>query len=870
MKNRRWKRKIIGTAAFLALAGCLLQPFTVVKAGMEVQAATNTQSFKNVTKKVTKKNPDITMEVSCGIDGVAVYDTPMLIQVTVTSSRDFNGYVQVTPAGNGYGEKVTAYAEDISLAAGAAKTFSFVSTYVGNDGKFSVALVNERDKVIYSETDTVALEGMGSVVYMGVLSDDFSALTYFDALGVNYAGDEQQINMLELTAENLPEDGSALGMLSYVLLDNYDTAKLSDKQYLALKEWVNQGGVLLVSLGANYQNVLHCFKDEFLSGTIGTVQKKNLSWDLGELIFDGNAASIEGNGNDTGQNDMDDTGFDTMQPDEEQESTMPEETQKSEEVLPNGPNSGVVRLDGVDTVEFSLEGGEEIADFTDAGTISKKNCGFGAVMVLSYDLGMEPFVSFDGRRAVALKLLQAAADTQTVSGMNGNSNAYYYNSNDIAKTMNRSKKPSILLFDLVLIIYLIVVGPVLYLILKKKNKRERIWIAIPVAAGICTVVIFLISTMYRIRKPLLNSFVIMQLGDGIVEETILTNVVCPKAKDYSLNLEEGYEKVRPQENYEYNFFDSANKDEDDNYYDLLIKKQNDGTQLRIHNSAAFQEKNFTISRISGNEVGELTLDLHFYTTGFGGTVTNNTNCNLENVVLNFENHFYMIDSLKKGESAAIDEDKLFLVRDYDSFADVMNYGNIIFSSLADRETYRKYQINQYMENYYVKKGSDRYRNGCVWASIGSYTPDMVKEGRVKQYGGAVVYFPFTGNYEDVYTGYCPDINALAIASDGDYDTTEGYMYGSLLTMTYSFDECPEITTLTYMSEEKPPSGYGKYAAVYAYNPESGAYEPIFEDSKTLSGSELQKYLVGNILVLRYQGDTSDAVYVPQISARGDE
>ena len=96
------------------------------------------------------------------------------------------------------------------------------------------------------------------------------------------------------------------------------------------------------------------------------------------------------------------------------------------------------------------------------------------------------------------------------------------------------------------------------------------------------------------------------------------------------------------------------------------------------------------------------------------------------------------------------------------------------------------------------------------------------------------------------------------------------MYGSLLTMTYSFDEYPEITTLMYMSEEKPPSGYGKYAAVYAYNPESGAYEQIFQDSKTLSGSELQKYLVGNILVLRYQGDTSDAVYVPQISAKGDE
>ena len=276
MKNRKWKKRLAAFVLFAGLAGCMAASFGV-QASQDVapeteltqeettqeettQTETTTESLtgkkkQNVTSKVTKKNQDISMEVSCGIDGFAAYDIPMVVRITVKSNENFNGYLQIIPEYD-YGQNVVAYGEDIALTKGEEKTFSFVLSNISTNGYFTVSLLNEKDKVIYSEKEIVMLETFGDMVLMGVMSDDYSGLAYFDSVNINCAGYEQDINLLELSEKNFPEDSKAIDMLSYILIDNFDTAKLSEKQYNTLKEWVNGGGVLLVSLGANYQNVL--------------------------------------------------------------------------------------------------------------------------------------------------------------------------------------------------------------------------------------------------------------------------------------------------------------------------------------------------------------------------------------------------------------------------------------------------------------------------------------------------------------------------------------------------------------------------------------------------------------------------------------
>ena len=333
MKKVRRGKLFAIVMLLLTIAGSLLN-FEMVQAtetdnttasSEESQSGKVTKS-SNVTKKVTKKNADVSMEAVCGIDGFAAYDNPVPIFVTVTYTKDFTGSIRITPVMEDVGQTVVAYGEDISLAKGEAKTFSFTPSILGGNGKIKIELLDEKEKVIYAETDTVSLTGIGTNVVMGILSDDYSGLTYFDGVPAVFDSYQGVVNALELTNASFPESKDALSILNYILIDNYDTANLSDEQYTALKGWVNDGGVLILSLGANYQNVLHKFSDEFVSGTLGNMNKNQITW------------NIEG-----------------------QE----------------------LSLDDVDSMEFVLDGGEELKNFSVDKTAYKKEVGLGAVVVLS-------------------------------------------------------------------------------------------------------------------------------------------------------------------------------------------------------------------------------------------------------------------------------------------------------------------------------------------------------------------------------------------------------------------------------------------------------------------------------------------------------
>lgn len=763
----------------------------------------------NTTKKVTKKNGDVTIETSFGIDGFAAYDSPVLVTITVAYNKDFTGSIRMIPSMT-ENQTVVAYGEDISLAKGEAKTFSFTPSALGGSGKIKIELLDENEKVIYAEEDTVSLNNIGTNAMMGILSDDYSGLNYFDGVPVSLSGYQGVISTLELTTASFPDNKEALSILNYILIDNYDTANLSDEQYNALKGWVNDGGVLILSLGANYQNVLHKFSDEFLTGTLGSMNKKQLTW----------------------------------------------------EAFGTG-----LALDNVDCVEFVLDGGEEMESFATDKTAYKKELGMGAVVVLSYDLGMEPIAGYENKKVIAAALINEAAVAEVVNRLNGNStSAGMYNGTDIAKMMNDARKPSALLYSLILILYVVLAGPVLYIGLKKVNKREKIWIAIPVVSLVFTGIIYGTGFLYRVSKPIIDTFSVISFDGNGTEEKVYMNITCPKAKQYRFQLNDEYKNVQYNLDYSYSIFDAG---EDSEVFDFMLKRQNDGIELITNNASAFKDTKFTVSRTGENNVGALDTDLHFYTDGFDGTITNNTNYDLENVVINFENHYYQIDNLKKGETASIDKSKLIEAYAYGTFDRLYGANSSLYT---DRDVYKNYQIDTFMENAYVDTSA--YNQGCIWAGIGSYRPDVVDAQSGKTYGKAVIFTTFTGSYEDVEGAYYPDISKMAVASDGDYDQTDGMIYSNNITVTYSFEDCQSITELINRSYGKMPADYtsGIYANVYAYNVLNGNYEQIFINSDTISGEELQKYLSENVLILRYETDSAmenTTAFMPKITAKGE-
>lgn len=818
---RKAQHEICFVVLFLGMMGIFMN-FQTVWATQTSESSGTAQSSKattigNITKTVTKKNTDVSIETSCGIDGFAAYDNPAVVRITVSYNKDFTGSIRMTPVMNP--EQITvAYAEDISLAKGEAKTFSFTPPSIGNSGKINIELLDENEKVIYAETDMISLHSIGENVMVGVLSDDYSALNYFDGILVSDY-EEMTTNTLELTTASFPDTVEGLSILDCILIDNYDTANLSDKQYSALKSWVNNGGILILSLGANYQNVLHRFSDEFLSGTLGNLEKKKLTW----------------------------------------------MTTEGEELA----------LENVDCMEFVLDEGQEMDIFSKDKTVYMKSSGLGFTVVLSYDLGMEPIAGHKDKVEIARSLMVVASVAQAANTLNigrTSSSSLFYNGTNVAKMMNNAPKPSTVLYGLILVAYVVLVGPVLYLVLKKAKKREKIWLAVPVISLLFTGMVYGTGFLYRVRKPIIDTFSVISLeGEGKAEKVYM-NITCPKAKQYRFKLNKEYMNFNySADQYSYNLFGTEKKEDS---FDFMLKNENDGISLLTNNTSTFKDTQFTVNRSGENDVGSLDTDLHFYTSGFDGTVTNNTIYDLKNVVINFENHFYQAGDLKKGETVTVDKKKLLEA--------TYGYGSGTFEALynsnrnlySDKNIYKNYQIDTFMESTYTDYGNSNC--GCIWAEIGAYKPKVMDEKYGNIYGEGVLFTTLKGEYEDITGAYYPSIDKMAMTADGDFDANDGMMYSNLVTVTYSFEDCKNITELKNLTYGKTLQNYGSavYAGVSAYNVLSGEYERIFINSDTLNGDELKKYLSDNHITLRYESGEVQAnettVFMPKIAAKGDK
>lgn len=768
----------------------------------QVSAATGDK----VKRKVTKKNENFQVEVEYGLDGYVVWDNPTLVKVTITCKNNFDGIIKVIPEKD-YDVKLIAYGEDISLAAGEAKTFNFTLANLTANGKVNVSILNENEKVLYSEQDAITVDSSGMKTTIGVLSDDYSALNYFDGMAMqlgNYGG---VTSTLELTQDSLPADSFALSILHYIIIDNFDTAHLSDEQYAALKEWVNNGGILVLSLGPNYQNVLHKFSDDFVSGRIGNLEKKDITWE--ELI-----------------------------------------------------------LESVDAVDAEVLDAKEMTTFSTDKTAFKKNVGAGAVVVLSYSLGMEPMNSFSGKQTVASLLIRSAATEQTESVLCGTNNAGFNNyGNNLASYANNTKKPSVLLYAILLIVYVLLVGPILYFILKAMKKREKIWLAIPTVACMFTGIIYLTGFLYQVKTAMVNTCDIISLDGNTKRERVQMNIICPKARRYQIDFGGGYSGYY-NDMYEYNYSMFGTPGEDTSSY--MLKKKGDGMEIIIDSSKAFKENNLVAAKTSENDIGSIDFDLKCYTTGFEGTVTNNTNYDLINVVVNFENYLYQAGDLKKGEQVKIDKSKIFQSMSYGTFDNI--YATTYKDYYTNAYLNKLCQIDSMMEQVYVK--NQGYEAGNIWAYVEDYQPDLVNTSKVKQNSFGIVHQSFKAQYEDVTGVFYPDITGMIVSGQGEYGKDDGYMYQPEVDITYSFENYPGVTALeltTFGLENINENPNEFYADVYAYNPSNGEYEKIFVTDAVLSGEKLKTYMNGNVIILRYvgKGDYYNNC-IPRITARGDD
>ncbi len=233
----------------------------------------------------TGASQDKRFEISAdyGYGNVCRYDKYCPFRITVKNNGDdFEGSVELAlydPDG-----ALVAHDKRISLTAGASKTVNLVCLNAERTNSFfSVRILDRHNKTIYSENFVLKVPDPDTTVSVGVLSDDFNAMSYLSGKSL-IGAPNFTTRLFKLDASTMPEDFLALDMLDVIVVSNFSTDSLSDAQLSALMNWVSNGGLLMTGTGDSASKTLSGLQD-YISIKTGELRSVNTTFGSGRLTY---------------------------------------------------------------------------------------------------------------------------------------------------------------------------------------------------------------------------------------------------------------------------------------------------------------------------------------------------------------------------------------------------------------------------------------------------------------------------------------------------------------------------------------------------------------------------------------------------------
>lgn len=517
-------------------------------------------------------------------EGACIIDAEMLpsdksayeVQLTVENQgQDWEGTVRLTIAENyysgSYGSASTcAYDTLLSLPSGSTKQFVVKvpkDSMKRTDGMVKITLLDKNGEITAQKEFNRLLQAQAKALSMGILSDEYSSLTYLDMGGneLYYKGNNYPVKLVELNQDNLT---STLDALSFLVIDNYNTSVLSAQTIERMEQWLDNGGVLIIGTGSDARDVLSGLPDL-------DIQYSKI-YDQEEDKYDSYGYTYV----DISQLPM---------------AELVDKNNKYEETY------GVLAL----------------------------ACpwGDGAVGVLPYSLyelgDMDAFY-YEGysQEEFIENILWQVSD---YSASHYGSGRYSNNYSDARYTFNRfcrllgngSNRLQFGGLKIIVILYVIFVGPVLYLILRFAKKRDLYWIAVPAATLAGVLLVYVAGRGFEVKGTNVFSTTVEELsGKGNVQ----TYLRCYDAghKEWDLRLAEGYEYAGPLEE---NYYRS---NDEETYYHH-IKKEGDRLFFGVDPSTGFEDCYFLAGISREPEEGIISCDLQADGQyDIKGTVTNGT------------------------------------------------------------------------------------------------------------------------------------------------------------------------------------------------------------------------------------------------------
>ncbi|MBP1153794.1 MULTISPECIES: hypothetical protein [unclassified Paenibacillus] len=580
----------------------------------------------------------VELQIQAGIDGKTKEGRWFPVKFTLTSpSEDISGDLVVQMVNPSGGKDIT-YVKHIELPKQSTKSVWMSLPGMALNNRNNVVKLYQGSSdggtlvPIAKGNDYIETTVMRST-QVGVLARDPDTLNFLSLL--NTQGYDVSVSHLDIA--DLPTETMMLDSLDVIAMNDVASDQLGPEQVQAIHGWVARGGSLILAGGAGYSKTAKAFES------------------LSPVTYQGTASLSQL------------TSF---------ESLAAKELKLTE---PFTVSSAAVKS------------GDVLAQEGQVPLLVQREVEKGRVWYVGYDLALQPLASWTGNAVLWEQVLQPqlVASNPKNGGQNHMMNRYWDLQYilDFFPSMN---PPSFFLLLTLFLVYVLLAAPLLYILLKKMDKREWAWVVIPVLSIVSSLGIFAAgaSDKSSIMTHTLNTLELSGSGQGT--RSAATAVFVPSGGTYELQLPKSAQVV--------SFNDRRGSMNQNGQLagttDQYLFMEPEATRLAWTDVPYWSVRKALIEHAESEPLGKFEVVASINNNGIKGEVTNQTKSDLTNVNVFYNRQLFAIGDLKAGEKRAISGSVNTMPQGY------VDYGQIMFPfthhARQDEFNRERQMVNSYM------------------------------------------------------------------------------------------------------------------------------------------------------------------------------
>ena len=311
---------------------------------------------------------------------------------------------------------------------------------------------------------------------------------------------EAECILVPVEASEVPDDINVMYGFDILIVSGFDTSTLSEKQSGVLEKWVGDGGTLILGTGLDWKKVyaplpLGLKKFEVTGTKSVTPPNELIDFSGADFSDDAKLDIVTGK-----------IGFEYLK------STTADGTT---EAAGTSTASKAATEETSDAALVNIFKNDVIIGNAENAIVTKYVLNSGLIVFLSFDPAMEPLAGWSGKEAFWRNLLAQSIANGFVR--EEGSGYYYVRSNtdsafNLTSQVPQDKEPPFTFMFITIAVYIVIIGPLMYILLKRKDRRDLNWIVIPAASLICLTFIYFVGFSTRYSTAVLNTASIITLN----------------------------------------------------------------------------------------------------------------------------------------------------------------------------------------------------------------------------------------------------------------------------------------------------------------------------------------------------------------------